>query len=96
MTTTLDIAFKARSHIITQSSANQTALLNPQTGEIFGLTGASLRIWEVMQRHSNMLDVRDQIMEEFGVDEDALTRDLLGFISQLQESEIIDLEGPVA
>jgi len=94
MSSNLNLPFSLRSNVICQQVENETLLLNPDSGDIFGLDGVSTRVWELMQVHSNMQDVKAQMMEEFEVEETQLEKDLLTFFQQLSSLDLINSESP--
>lgn len=75
--------------IILQKLDDQTALLNPNTGQVFGLDRVSSRVWELIEAHSELSQVRAQMLEDFDVEEAQLDKDLLMYIRQLIELGLV-------
>jgi len=75
--------------IVLQTLDDQTALLNPNTGQIFGLDRVSSRVWELIEVHSDTAKVRQQMLQDFDVDETRLNSDLEIYFSQLLELGLV-------
>lgn len=75
--------------IILQTLDDQTALLDPNTGQVFGLDRVSSRVWELIEEFSDLAKVRQQMLEDFDVEEVRLDADLRVYISQLLELGLI-------
>lgn len=75
--------------IILQDVDDQTILLNPNTGQIFGLDRVSTRVWELLAEKADLASVKKQMLLDFEVEEDQLSRDLEVYFGQLLELELI-------
>lgn len=75
--------------IILQELEDQTILLNPNTGQVFGLDRVSTRVWELLSDVSSFGLVKQQMLEDFEVDEEQLTQDLHTYIGQLLELGLV-------
>lgn len=75
--------------IILQEVDDQTILLNPNTGHIFGLDRVSTRVWELLGEKSDLISVKRQMLLDFQVEEDRLSKDLEIYFGQLLELELI-------
>jgi len=85
-----DHPFMINPDIVVQQVENETLLLHPTSGAIFGLDGVSSRVWELMQSSHNLSEVKEQMLEDFEVDEDQLEHDLLAFLEQLKSIAAIE------
>ena len=75
--------------IILQQVDDQTILLNPDTGHIFGLDRVSTRVWELLEETSDFAEVKKQMLLDFEVEESQLSKDLGFYFNQLLELELI-------
>jgi len=75
--------------IILQEVDDQTILLNPDTGHIFGLDRVSTRVWELLEQKSDLTSVKKQMLLDFDVEENQLTKDLNVYFGQLLELDLV-------
>lgn len=85
--------FRINPDIILQDVDGQTILLNPDTGQVFGLDRVSTRVWELVEEKSDLGAIKAQMLEDFDVDEVQLSKDLDVYMSQLLELELVLPDG---
>jgi len=79
------------SDVLAQEAAGEIVLLNLQSEKYFSLNEVGTRIWQLMQRHDKVGSIYSVMLAEYHVEENLLWEDLLAFLQQLAESEIITL-----
>jgi hypothetical protein len=65
-------------------------LLQLDSGEYFGLDPVGQRIWALINEHGDLDAVLAQLLEEFDVDADTMTRDLDTLVSELIEHRLVE------
>lgn len=69
-------------------------LLNLRTGVYFGLDRLGTRIWWLIEEHCSLEAVLESLLDEYDVVEGRCKRDLLGFVADLRENELVDVGDP--
>ena len=67
----------------------ETVMMSTEKGEYFGLGGIGSRIWELLEEPVTATRICEQIVAEFDVDAGACEADVVEFLSQLLEIELI-------
>lgn len=67
-------------------------VLNHDTGEYLGLHGIGPHVWEQLEESPTIQHLIDTISTEFGVSETQCESDLLAFITEMHEKELITIE----
>lgn len=93
MTDRVALTCKARVNedAVFRDLGGEIVLLNLKTGVYFGLDPMGTRIWHLIQEHRSFREIRDALMGEYDVSKAQCEDDLLGFISLLQERELIEV-----
>ena len=77
--------------LVIQELDNETFLLNPATGDIYGLDRVSTRVWTLIGELGERELVRRQMLIDFEVDPAELDRDLDNYFAQLISLELISV-----
>ncbi|MGJ7457401.1 PqqD family peptide modification chaperone [Halomonas sp. MA07-2] len=64
-------------------------LLSVERGMYYGVPVVGRRIWELMEKQITISAICDQLMMEFSVDRETCENEVLKFISQLEEEELV-------
>jgi len=78
--------------VVFRELEGEAVLLNMQSGTYFGLDAMGTRIWQLIERHGTLSAVRDELVQEFDVEADAATRDLLDLVGQLAARGLVEIE----
>ena len=65
-------------------------LLQLDTGEYFGLDPVGERIWSLIAEHGDLETVLAQLLDEFDVDADTLTRDVDALVAELITHKLVE------
>lgn len=85
-------SYQINDDIICQEMDGQMVLLNPITGDYFGLDALSAHIWQLLQELGSADDVLECMCEAFNESRDKLQQDLAVFLSQLEASSVISIQ----
>jgi hypothetical protein len=67
------------------------AILNLRDGVYYGLNPVGSRIWALIQSPVSVKELRDKLLEEYEVDEEVCTRELIDLLSELSNKELISV-----
>ena len=71
--------------------ADEVVVLTLNSGEFYGFSGVSSRIWELIQEPRCFDDILKTILEEYEVEPERCERDLLKFLHELTTHELIEI-----
>jgi hypothetical protein len=95
MNTGLSSTFRKEENIVTRQIAGET-LLVPIYGDlanmerIFALDPVAAFIWEQIDGEKSLKDIRDGVLDAFGVNEEQAETDIFEFIKELVEANLIE------
>lgn len=92
----LEKCFKKHPDIVSRKIADEVILvpIRRNVGDlesIYTLNEVGAFIWELIDGKRKVKDIRKMIVEEFDVDEKKAEKDLIEFISQLEEVKVVGL-----
>lgn len=70
---------------------SEAAILNLRDGVYHGLNPVAARVWRLLGEHKTVGALRDVLLQEFCVDADRLTRDLIELIERLVSLGLVEL-----
>ena len=77
-------------HVVYRTMANETVVLNIQTGMYYGLNESAGRMLEILERSASLHVALHTLVAELGVSEETLAPDLLGFCNDLGAKGLIE------
>ena len=96
MKSVVSLASRARvpDGIVFQSLQDELVLLNLHTGVYFGLNPVGARIWHLIQSHqpAPLKNVLNALVDEYDVQPDRCTGDLLSLIARLEENRLLEID----
>ena len=72
----------------------ECVLLNLRSGKYFGLDTIGARMWALLSEHPQVEDVLRALVDEYDVDEERLTHDLLDLVDQLAAQDLVRVDEP--
>lgn len=67
----------------------EAVVLNLETGIYFTLNPVGTRIWQLIEEHGDLAKVRDAMISEYEVGEEALDRDIEALMRELVEKGLV-------
>ena len=71
--------------------ANETAILNLDSGVYYGLNEVGALVWREVQHPRSVADLRDAILKEYDVDPEACIRDLFKVLRDLATAGLVEI-----
>ncbi len=69
--------------------ADESVMMSVEAGQYYGLNSVARHVWEVLDQPMTVAQLCEAVTAEFDVDKDAAAADLLPFIEQLREKDIL-------
>jgi hypothetical protein len=89
---TQDSVVVAINEQVSTDLAGKTAILNLKNGTYYSLDEVGSPIWELLKQERRVCDIRDAITQKYGIDPAQCERDLLAFLQQLLDQDLIRLK----
>jgi hypothetical protein len=89
----LQAIIRATGQHVSCNVEDETVILSLKNGSYFGLDPIAAEIWELIQEPRRVGEVRDRLLEEYDVDPEQCTRDLLGLLDQLAAWDLVEVVG---
>ena len=88
----IDAAVRIADDAVFRELDGEAVVLNLQSGIYFGLDAVGTRIWQLCQEHGSLRSVWAALRDEFDASPDDLRADLLAFVTELAEKELITVQ----
>ena len=82
---------KINEEVLFQELQGEAVLLNLKSGVYLGLDAVGTRIWNLLQRHHVLQEVRDAMLQEDEVSADQCERDLLCLVGEMEQQGIAEV-----
>ena len=76
---------------ISSSLGEEAVILELTQGVYYGLNAVGARIWELLKEPRTAGEIRDVILDEYDAEPEAVTRDLLGLLTDLADRGWIEV-----
>jgi hypothetical protein len=71
--------------------AGEAAILNIKSGVYYGLNPVGARIWDLMQQPRKVAEIQDEITNEYEVEPERCSRDLVALLEKLFAEGLIEV-----
>jgi hypothetical protein len=88
---TLDLHAIPSPDVLFQELDGEMVLLDLASERYFGLDQVGSRIWQLMAERPQLLKVHEQMLREFQVEPETLSRDLLALVAKLRDAGLVSL-----
>jgi hypothetical protein len=89
MKITLESIVKRNPEMVSGNMDGEVVMLSLQRGEYFGLDKVGSRIWELLEHSTSVGTIKAALLEEYEVDEPTCEKDLIEFLEDLQNKDLI-------
>lgn len=93
MITAETIVRRGDNHVETEV-ADQTMMMNIDKGKYYALEGTAQMIWGALEAPKSVQDLVAQMVDTYEVDQDQCMTDVVSFLSDLVENELVVVETP--
>jgi len=80
---------KRSTEVIASEVEDEVVMMSLKNGKYYGLDNIGGDIWKMLEEPQSVIDVCRKLMQEYKVDIDTCKKDVLVFIEDLIEQEII-------
>lgn len=81
-------------HVVFRDLAQETVLLNVQTGQYHGVGPTGSRFFTVMREALDLAAAAEVLISEFAQPRPVIETDLAAFCAQMQQSGLVELADP--
>lgn len=78
--------------VLLQAVDNEAVLLDLAAGMYFSLNEVGLAFWQAVESGASLRAARDRLLNDYEVDSDTLSRDLLELVDRLQQHGLVRVE----
>lgn len=89
---TLASEVSIQKNILFREMEGEAVLLNAETGIYFGLDSTGTAIWHAMQKKRRLKEVLESVLEEYDVDAEHCSQDILKFAGALQKNGLLKVD----
>ena len=75
--------------LLSTTLEGNTVLMSLEQGKYYGIDSIGSRIWEFISQPRAVADVCDRLMDEFEVAGEQLVQDVLAFLNDLQNENLV-------
>lgn len=75
--------------ILTTNLDGDVVILDTINGKYFGLDGVGARVWEVLETHSTIEQIKSIILDEYDVDDEACEKDIIELLTELSAAGLV-------
>lgn len=83
---------KIHPEILAQELGDEIVLLDMKNEHYYSLKDSGVLMWQLLNKHSDRGIVKEQLLEEYEVDETTIQRDLDSFISWLVKKDLAQVD----
>lgn len=89
----LDNLIHKKKDVISRVVDNRLLLLSPESGLLFRLNELGAHIWDQLDRYHLISDLIKSITSTYRIEQDILTNDLMDFLEELKDKNLITIDG---
>jgi len=86
------LQIKPSEDVVWRNLQGESVLLDLKSGVYFGLDAVGTRIWTLLQDHSDLQVVLQELLREYEVSEETCARDLMELVSAMAEKGLVQTE----
>lgn len=72
----------------------EAVLLEPESGTYYGMNEVGSQVWAELDSPVTVVNLRSTLAVEFGIDTERAHEDLVEFLSELESSNLVEVETP--
>lgn len=91
MSLNLDSTVVRSTEIMAQEVDDELVMMHLETSQYLGLNPVGRRIWELTESPTSIGEICQQLASEYEVEMDVCQREVLAFLSDLRDSQVVAL-----
>ncbi len=88
------LVFSRSTEAISTDIDNETVILNISAGLYSNLNHMGTAIWNILEKSSTFHQILDQLVTEYDVSRAECSRDLVAFLKELYENNLLTVQSP--
>ena len=80
------------SELVSSDIDGEVVMMSIENGKYYGLDKTGSRIWELLENQFSVSGLIDQLLLEFAVDRETCERDVVAFLEQLDEDNMLEIK----
>jgi len=88
----LERKFTLSPEVLMQELSGESVLLDLKSEQYFGLDAVGTRIWQLIEQDGDLINVFEQLLDEYEVEAEQLERDIIELVDQLLEAGLVILD----
>ena len=89
---TADSTLKIRPQVLLCEVDDEAVVLDPESGQYFGLDEIGSRVWSLLQSEGRLGKIEELLLREYEVPADRLHRDLAALIAELVRHGLVEID----
>ncbi len=86
----MDIKWRPAPHLTCKAQEGQIMVIDSQEGKVYHFNGVGAAIWKGVSACENAKEIMDQIAEQFEGGHSKIKQDVLSFLTDLFEQDLIE------
>jgi hypothetical protein len=86
-----DAVVARRAEPLTATVDGELVMLDPRTSRYFAVDAIGLRVWGLLEQPRSVVALCEALEGEFDVSPEACLRDVLAFLAQLKQADLVDI-----
>jgi hypothetical protein len=86
-----DVIIKTTKDNIWRELDGEAVILNTKSGMFCGLNEVGMRIWQIIQKPTDVRNIRDTLLSEYNVERHQCERELLTLLQKMAKLKIIEV-----
>ena len=88
---TTETHIKRNIEVFASEIDDEVVMMNIQSGKYFGMDAVGSRIWQLIEEKIRVKDIIAQLLEEYDVTEEQCRSDVLEFLNELYEQNLVQV-----
>ncbi len=82
---------KNSDNIVTNEIDGELVMVNIDMGKYYGFDNIGTKVWELIEEETKIADIIKKLLEEYNAPEEIIEKDVLKFLTKLEEERIIKI-----
>ena len=78
--------------LLTSALADETVMMNVETGDYLGLNEVGTKIWELLENPVSGSTICEQLLRDFDIDKKTCEEQTINFLNHLVENNLVNIQ----